>query len=273
MRYMSRTRTVVAAGLLGVGCVSVGLAQGGGGSAPQPPPQRMLVAVTQVKPEMANAYEALIKNELLPAAKKGGQPFRWTFANGPAGGPGFTYTAVTPIANLGVFDEPGGPAARRAMGEAAWSAYQTKLRSMVVSTQNFLDTMIPELSIPGGSTTPAPLAVVTVFQVMPGKAEEFTRIMTADFLPNYRKAGVKDFTSYAISFGDVPQGRIVTVRGISKYADLDGLGLLRRAGVSAEAAAQINARRVAVVTGVSNVVVRYIPEMSYGAAPTRPASQ
>ena len=107
---------------------------------------------------------------------------------------------------------------------------------------------------------------------MPGKNDEFTRIMTADYLPNYRKAGVKDFTTYAISFGDMPQGRVVTVRGLSKYGELDGLGLLRRAGLSAEAAAQINARRAAVATGVSNVIQRYIPEMSYGSAPTRPAS-
>lgn len=261
------TRTVLAAGVLGIAAVTVGLAQGRGGGASPPPPQRMLVATTQVKPEMANAYEALIKNELLPAAKKGGQPFRWTFANGPTGGAGFTYVAVTPIANLAVFDEPGGPAARRAMGESAWAAYQAKLRPMVVSTQSELDTVIPELSLPGGSTTPTPLLQVQVMQVMPGKTEEFTRIMTTDYLPNFKKAGVKDYTTYAISFGDVPQGRVVTVRGLSKYGDLDGLGLLRRAGLTAEAAAQINARRAAVATGVSNIVVRYIPEMSFGAAP------
>ena len=272
MRNMSTTRTVLTAGVLGIAAVSVGLAQGRGGGTSQPPPQRMLVATTQVKPEMANAYEALIKNELLPAAKKGGQPFRWTFANGPTGGAGFTYVAVTPIANLAVFDEPGGPAARRAMGEAAWNAYQAKLRTMVVSTQNVLDTLVPELTLPGGSSTPPPLLQVTVLQVTPGKGAEFTRIMTTDYLPNYRKAGVKDFTTYSISFGDVPQGRFVTVRGISKYADLDGLGLLRRAGLSAEAAAEINTRRAAIATGVSNLVLRYIPEMSFGSAPTRPPS-
>lgn len=271
MRYMPRTRTVVAAGILGLSCVSVGLAQSGAGTTP-PPPQRMLVSTTQVKPDMANAYEALIKNELLPAAKKGGQPFRWTFANGPTGGAGFTYVTVTPIANLAVFDEPGGPAARRAMGEAAWNAYQAKLRTMVVSGQSTLDTVIPELSLPGGSTTPPPLLQVQVLQVMPGKNEEFTRIMTTDYLPNYRKAGVKDFTTYAISFGDVPQGRVVTVRGIAKYGDLEGLGLLRRAGLSAEAATAINARRAAVATGVSNVIMRYLPEMSYGSNPARPVS-
>ena len=69
-------------------------------------------------------------------------------------------------------------------------------------------------------------------QVMPGKGDEFIRIMSTDYLPNYRKAGVKEFTTYAVAFGDVPQGRFVTVRGLSKYADLDGLGLLRRAGLS-----------------------------------------
>ena len=121
MRSISTTRTVLIAGILGMAAAVVGRGQGGGGMQP-PAPARMLVSTTQVKPEMANAYEALIKNELMPAAKKGGQPFRWTFANGPIGGAGFTYVAVTPIANLAVFDEPGGPAARRAMGETAWTA-------------------------------------------------------------------------------------------------------------------------------------------------------
>lgn len=272
MRAESSTRTVVAAAILGMAAVSVGFAQGRGGAAP-PPSARILVAVTQVKPEMANAYEALIKNELLPAAKKGGQPFRWTFTNGPMSGSGFTYTAVTPIPDFATFDQPGGPAARRAMGEAAWSAYQAKLRPMVVSTQSSLQTMREDLSLPGGATTPTPLVQVTVLQIMPGKGDEFTRIMTTDFLPNYRKAGVKDFVTYAISFGDAPQGRVTTIRGLSKYADLDGLGLLRRAGLSAEAAAAINARRAAVATGVSNVVVRYVPEMSYGSAPAAAASK
>jgi len=272
MRNISGTRAVLSVGILAVAAASVGFAQAPGGAGSQPPPQRMLVSATVVKPEMANAYEALIKNELLPAAKKSGQPFRWTFVNGPAGGAGFTYTAVTPIASLAVFDEPGGPGARRAMGETAWNAYQTKLRTMVVSSENQLDTMIPELSLPGGSTTPTPLMQVQVIQVMPGKNEEFDRIMTTDYLPNYRKAGVKDFTTYAISYCNVPQGRVVTVRGLSKYGDLDGLGLLRRAGLSAEAANQINLRRAAIATGVSNVILRYMPDMSYGAAPARPAS-
>ena len=273
MSNMSRTRTVVTAGILGLAAISVGLAQGGRGGTPPPAPPRMLVQITHVKPDMASAYETLIKNELLPAAKKGGQPFRWTFTNGPIGGSGFTYTAVTPVADFGIFDQPSGPVARRAMGEAAWTAYQTKLRSMVVSTESSLATLRQDLTIAGGSPTPPPLAVVTILQVAPGKGDEFTRIMTTDYLPNYRKAGVKDFATYAISFGDVPQGRVVTVRGISKYTDLEGDGLLRRAGLSAEAAAQVNARRAAVATGVSNVVQRYIPEMSFGSAPTRPPSQ
>ena len=78
--------------------------------------------------------------------------------------------------------------------------------------------------------------------------------MTTDYLPNYRNAGVKDFAVHAVSYGDVPQGRVVTVRGTSKHADLDGQCLLRQAGRSAEAAAQINLRHAALATGASNVV-------------------
>ena len=51
-------------------------------------------------------------------------------------------------------------------------------------------------------------------QVAPGKNDEYTRVMTTDILPNYKKAGVKDFMVYTTNFGDAPQGRVVTVRGI-----------------------------------------------------------
>ena len=272
MRGMFRTRSVVAAAVLATAAVSVGFAQGRGGTAPQATPQRILVQVTQVKPEMAAAFENLIKTELVPAAKKSGQPFRWTYTNGPVGGPGFSYTAVTPVADFTIFDQPNGPAARRAMGETAWSAYQAKLRPMIVSTESSLLTLRQDLSLPGAGMPPA-LALVTAYQIAPGKGDEFTRSMTTDYLPNYRKAGVKSFAVYAVSYGDVPQGRVVTVRGISKYADLDGLGLLRQAGLSAEAANQINLRRAAIATGASNVVQRFIPEMSFGAIPTAAPSR
>ena len=87
--------------------------------------------------------------------------------------------------------------------------------------------------------------------------------MTSDYLPNYKKAGVKDFWVYASNFGG-PAGQIVTVRPIAKYAELDQPGLLNRAGLSADAAAKIGARRAAVSAVIDNEVARFVADLSFG---------
>ena len=87
--------------------------------------------------------------------------------------------------------------------------------------------------------------------------------MTSDYLPNYKKAGVKDFWVYAVNFG-APGGQIVTVRPIAKYAELDEPGLLAKAGVTGDAAARIGARRAATATVIGNELVRYVPDLSFG---------
>jgi hypothetical protein len=272
MRSTKKAGFLVAAavGVAAAG-TSMGLAQGrGGATTQQAPPQRTLLQIAQVKPDMIGTFEDLIKNELIPAQKKAGVAYRWTFANGPMGGQGFTFVGVQPITSYAQFDQ--GPAIQRAMGADWYANYNAKLRATLVSTRSFVQTLRADLSIQSGSPTAPPLAQVQTFQVAPGKGEEFTRIMTSDYLPNYKKAGVKDFWAFAINFGDVPAGQIVTVRSLSKYADLDGPGLLQKAGLSPEAAAQINARRAAVASGVSNTVVRFVPEMSFGSPAPRPSS-
>jgi hypothetical protein len=92
--------------------------------------------------------------------------------------------------------------------------------------------------------------------------------MTSDYLPNYKKAGVKDFFAYAVNFG-APAGQIITVRPIAKFAELDQPGLLNRAGLSAEVAGQINARRNAVSTVIENGIARYVPDLSFGTPEVR----
>jgi hypothetical protein len=88
--------------------------------------------------------------------------------------------------------------------------------------------------------------------------------MTQDFLPAYRKAGVKDFFVYATNQG-APGGEFVLVRPIAKYADLDQPGLLQRAGLSEADMDRINARRNALLaTGIETETYRFIPELSYG---------
>jgi hypothetical protein len=245
-------------------------AQGRGGAAAQQAPQRTSVQVVQVKPDMVGTYQDLIKNELIPALKKAGIAYRWTFANGPVGGQGFTFTAVQPVTSFAQYDQPA-PFVR-AMGEAGAANYNAKLRATLVSTHTYIQTLRQDLSIQSNSPTAPPLAQVQTIQVAPGKNAEFTSIMTTDFLPNYKKAGVKDFWVFAVNFG-APGGQLVMVRGLSKYADLDVTpGLLQRAGVSPEAAQKINERRGAISSLIDNAVVRFVPDLSFGSPTARPVS-
>ena len=268
MRTTRKTVLLSGAAVLlavGVAWTIMGRAQGGQGAAQQPPPQRIAVQVTQVRPDMVGTYQDLIKNEANPGLKKAGVAYRWMWANGPSG-QAFTFVSVQPITNYAQYDQPG--ALQRALGADGVASYNAKLRPTIVSQHAYIQTLRQDLSILSGSSTPPAFAVIQVFQVAPGKGDEFTSSMTSDYLPNYRKAGVKDFWAYATNFG-APGGQILTVRPIATYAELDQPGLLNRAGLSAEAAAKIGARRAAVATVIDNEAVRFVPDLSFGTPPAR----
>jgi len=224
-----------------------------------PPPQRQLVAIVQLNPDMVLTWEDLIKNEAMPAAKKNGTPWRHVYANGVAG-TGFTRVTITPITNYAQFDQPGGVV--RAFGAEVAARYNAKLAPTIHSQQTSIQTLNLQSSIMGNSTTPAPLVVVQSFRVLPGKGGDFQASVREDFLPAYRKAGVRDFLVFGTNFGGV-EG--VMARPIAKYAELDQPGLLQRAGLSDEAQAKINARRNTTLAGpIETNIYRFIPELSYG---------
>jgi hypothetical protein len=253
-----------AAVLLAVAVVWTILGRAQGGAPTQPPPQRVMVVVTQVKPDMLQTYEDLIKNVANPALKKAGIPWRSTWAT--ASGQGFTRVSVMPLPNYAALDQPN--PLQQALGADGLANYNAKLRPTIQSTHTYVQTVRQDLSILSNSSTPPSFANVQTFQVAPGKGDEFTASMTSDYLPNYKKAGVKDFWVYASNFGG-PAGQIVTVRPIAKYAELDQPGLLNRAGLSAEAAAKIGARRAAVSTVIDNETARFVADLSFGGPQAR----
>ena len=240
--------------------VWVVIAQGQRGGTQQPPPQRQRVEVTHVKPDMLQAYQDLIKSELIPNLKKAGIAYRWTWANGPSGD-SFTFVNEQPIANYAQYDQPG--ALQRVIGADGAAKFQAKLRPMIVSQHIYVQTLRQDLSILSASGQAAPFIAVQIFQVAPGKGNEFTSLMTSDYLPNYKKAALKDFRVYAMNFG-APGGQIVTVRGIAKYAELDEPGLLNKAGLSQEQVQQLNQRRAPIASVIENELARFVPEMSFG---------
>ena len=235
-----------------------------------PPPQRISVNVTQVKPEMLQAYQDLIRNEGVPAYKKAGIAWRHVFANGPFG-QGFTFVTVTPITNYAQYDQQPGPIAR-AIGADGAAKYNAKLRAMIVSQHTTASTLQQNLSLVSNASTPAAFVVVQTIQPLPGRGNEYNAITEKEYVPIYKKAGIKDYWFYINNFG-VPQSATI-VRPISKLAELDQPNPLAEAmnkALGAEAAQKLNLRRNALLSVIGPTEVqRFVPELSFGMPNTKP---
>jgi hypothetical protein len=245
-----------------------GAAQAQAPAAQQAPPQRIQVTTTQLKPDMVAIWENLVRTELIPAQKKINLPWRHTFANGPFGN-GFTRVAITPVVNYAQYDQP--TPITRAVNAAAAAAYAAKINTTIQSQVTDILTLQTNNSIISGATAMQPFVVVTTYAVQSGRGPDFGTTLREDFLPAYRKAGVRDFWVYAPNFGTVPAGFRALVRPVAKFAELDDAALLQKGGLSQEQIAKVNARRDAVAAGTTQVVYRFIPELSYG-MPATPRS-
>ncbi len=251
------TLIIVAAGLALAGLVSFSRAQ-----APTPPPIRVQVTVTQLKPDMVLTYEDLVKNNQIPSQKKIGVAWRRTYASGT--GEQNIRVAVVPLPNYAEFDKP--PAAQQAMGAEAYANYQAKIRMAIVSQRIEVQTFQPTESIVENNGVSAPLIQVQSVRVLPGKGADFAASLREDYLPAYKKAGVTDFGVFTLNQGNTG---ILLVRGIPNYAELDKPALLQRAGVTEEQQNKIAARRNATLAGaIETAVYRLVPDMSYGSSPT-----
>ena len=247
---------VAAVALAGIAVFNRAQAQG-----QQPPAIRIQVAVIQLKPDMMTTWEDLQKNEMIPAQKKAGLPWRHTLANG-ASGQGFTRVTIVPLANYAQLDMPG--FIQRAVSAEANANYNAKLRTTILSQHTAIATFQPDLSIQSNATTPLGFQVVQTAELLPGKGDAFAASMKEDYLPAYKKAGVKDYWVFNTNQGG-PGGERTLVRPIAKYAELDQQGLLAKAGLTEQQQDKIGERRnTTLAGGIKTEVYRFVPELSYG---------
>jgi hypothetical protein len=229
--------------------------------APTAPAVRIQVTVIQLKPDMMTTWEDLQKNDMIPAQKKAGLPWRHTLANG-ASGQGFTRVTIVPLANYAQLDMPG--FIQRAVSAEANANYNAKLRTTILTQRAEIYTLEQNASIVSNATTMPQFQVVQAAKVLPGKGGEFLASLREDYLPAYKKAGVKDYWVWTLNQGG-PGGQRVLVRLIDKYAELDKPGLLQQAGLSEDQQDKIGARRNGTLAAPPETeVYRFIPELSYG---------
>lgn len=227
--------------------------------APAPPAIRIQVTITQLKPDTLITWEDLQKNEMIPAQRKAGLPWRHTLANG-ASGQSFTRVTIVPLANYAQLDMPG--FIQRAVSAEANANYNAKVRQTIESQHASILTLQTNESIVSNASTMQPFQLVQVFHVAPGKGADFAASLREDYLPAYKKAGVKDYWVYNTNQGEPGT---VLVRPIASYAELDKPALLVQAGLTQDQQTKIAARRNATLGGPTGTTVyRFIPELSYG---------
>lgn len=234
-------------------------AQGRGGQGGAVAPVRVQVQFVQLKPDMVGAYRDLFMKEGIPAARKAGVPWLWTFTTGPIG-QGFTGFHVQPLPNYAEFDK--GNPLQRAMGADWLAGFNAKLRPTLVTTRRVIQTLNPDASIVSTAAAPPRLVLVQDIEPLPGKLGELLNLVASNYVPAFKKAGVSDFWVYGTNMGG--PAVLTTVRPIANYAELDRPGLLQRAGMAQEAIQQLNARRNAISTLVETNVLAYQPDLSFG---------
>lgn len=225
-------------------------------------PERVSIQVTQVLPEMLEAWQNTVKSEGIPGQKKAGVAWRQTYTKAPFG-PSYTFVTMTPIVSFASYDQPS--ALTRGLGEDGLVKYFANLRPLVVSSNIAALTFERRASIVAGARTQASLLLVETLVPLPGRASDYVALVAAECLPLYAKAGIRNYWVYTGSLG---ASTIMTMRPLGGLSELDGPDPMRAAldeGLGAEAAARLRQRLDGLLAGVAATeVYRHIPELSFG---------
>jgi hypothetical protein len=234
---------------------------------PAPPAvTRILVQATVLKPGRAAEWRALQKNEVIPALKKAGVPWRDTLET--VFGDQLEVITLRPLDNFAEFDAAE-DVLTRMLGLRAADALRAKLQDTTVSQQRYVVVRQDALSItPGGAA--GPIRVTTTFRINPGEAPSFTDFLRGDVVPYMQQAKTAGrITGYQVSNaaqGSPEQGlRILTqyYANLAAYDAANANGGLAEQTVGAARAAQLGAKQAQFGAAVRVVIRRRIADLSY----------
>jgi hypothetical protein len=222
-------------------------------------PELLLVTFTKVRPGMGPKYVDLQVKEVMPAQMKGGSPGRQVFSSGVAGPPG-EYVFVTPISSMARFDEP--PPMTKALGEEGAAALNAKLAELAEPMGSAVVRVRADMSyIPDPKAPPAPLSMITVVDVVPGKRTAFEAFIKKDVVPVMERAKVHSYRVMEVVYGE-HTGGYVTAIGFDSYASI-GKGHPFQVILGEEGARKLEANAGGLVTKIHRFISRHRPELSW----------
>jgi hypothetical protein len=234
--------------LMLVMCASFGLAQN------QSEPVYQVMHI-RVKPESIRDFEAVIKNEVLPAFKKSGgrQIQSWTTATF---GEAYEYWFVRPLDGLKEFDEP--HYLIKALGEKGAEELRMKIRRMSVSQDSFVLTRKNDLSwIPDANYQPR-VAVLTRVTVAHGRTDEYEKYVRENTTPLVPKANTKGYRLSKVGLGGNPR-QYYSLLLFDSFAEIEKYPAL---ATKLRGAMNLSVAPVGLLTENTSIAVRYLPELS-----------
>ncbi len=218
------------------------------------PPPWVQMTLVDVDPSRVDEFLAA-QAELSALDKEAGTPWR-SIGRTAIFGETYRFVITTPLVNFAGFD-------RDRSAEPGRAAVIGRIRNVITSRQTFAVRTTPTIDNPLPVDEPPSLMIVQVVSVVPGREQDYLRVMATDVLPHFDEAEMHH-TSGALTFGG--EGGYVHIFHVERFADLDLGSPLARA-LGAEGAAEVTAKLSGVVTRSEQWLVRYLPDESFRPEP------
>ena len=224
-------------------------------------PNWLRLNIVNVVPDRYDDYIKLQLEEVTPALKQAGVPWRAVWRTAEFGN-SYELQFAAPLGDLSDYDT-GGPVAR-VMRPDRYRRLVDRLRTYTVSRRSYAVEYRPELSVESDETTGLFLARVATIQVAPGRASDWEAFLL-DSLPKFRGADVV-FGVYRRLFGPGPTTWQI-VENHERFLDLAQPSIVSRA--FGDQASGVVSELAGVVVSIERTVLRYDAALSYSVIAAR----
>lgn len=215
------------------------------------------VTVYSAKPELWSEALQFIKNEVVPANAKGGRKHMevWTSVYGQS----YESWFILPLENFATLDKADETLLKGLGSREAVAAFWQKARSLNTSVRQFVIRVRPDLSyIKSDAPTPR-LAVVSKYEIVPMRSQEYESYVKNDALPLVKKSGRIGELRASIVFGG---NGVLNFAPQESFANLDK-GTAIRQVLDVEAVRKLQtAKLLGVLAHGESTVLLFRPDLS-----------
>ena len=210
----------------------------------------MEMALVGVDPGQVDEFLAA-QRELAALQQKAGVPWR-VVSRTAVFGDTYRFVIVTPLAQFARLDRPGSP-------DPARMSVENRIQRTVTSRQTFALRTTPDIDNPLPDGRDPALMLVQLVSVVPGREQDYIRVMAEDVLPHFKEANMHH-SSGALTLGG--DSGYVHFFHLGNFAALDQGSPMARA-LGPEGALEVTAKLAGVLARTEQWVVRHLPDLSF----------